>query len=88
MADCYATQWVTLSEEREDDLWATATVDYTRLECAFNADCVIFTRMSSDEPPVKIVLFGEEITRFVDAYTAYQQELHSKQGAAVSLGGA
>ena len=54
-----------------------------RLECAFNADCVIFTRLSSDEPPVKMVLFGEEIQRFVDAYVAYQQELQSEQGTTV-----
>ncbi|MBV9691361.1 MAG: hypothetical protein JO202_16800 [Ktedonobacteraceae bacterium] len=75
MPDRYTTQLLTLSEAREDDLWATATVDYMRLECAFNADCVIFTRMSSDESPVKMVLLADEVKQFVDAYTAYQQQL-------------
>ena len=75
MTDRYTTQFLTLSEVREDDLWTSATVDYTRLECAFNADCVIFTRMSSDESPVKMVLFADEVKQFVDAYAAYQQQL-------------
>ncbi len=68
MKDC-TTQFLTVSEVTEDDLWSAGSVLYERLEAAFNHEQVVFTRMSNTQPPVTFSLTVEELNEFLAAYT-------------------
>ncbi len=68
----HTTQFVTLSEAKEDDLWSAGSVLYERLEAAFNHEQVVFTRMSNTQPPVTFTLTVDELDEFFAAYTGYR----------------
>ncbi len=68
----HTTQFLTVSEVTEDDLWASGTVLYERLEVAFNHEQVIFTRMSNTQPPITFTLTVDELDEFFAAYTGYR----------------
>ena len=71
MKDC-TTQFLTVSEVTEDDLWSAGSVLYERLEAAFNHEQVVFTRMSNTQPPVTFTLTVDELDEFLAAYTGYR----------------
>jgi len=75
MTDRYAAQVLTLAESHQDALYDSGTVEYRITKCAFNADCVLFTRMTSEEPPVTFVLYHDELTEFLEAYHEYCNDL-------------
>ncbi|MBV9690946.1 MAG: hypothetical protein JO202_14705 [Ktedonobacteraceae bacterium] len=82
MTDRYAAHVLTLAESHEDDLYDCGVVTYRVTKCAFNADSVLFTRMSSEEPPIQFMLYHDELKEFLEVYQEYQQDL--KQDTAAS----
>ena len=76
MTERYAAQVLTLAESHQDALYDSGAVEYRITKCAFNVDSVLFTRMSSEEPPVTFVLYQDELKQFLEAYQEYQQDLH------------
>jgi hypothetical protein len=75
MIDRYTAQTLTLAESCEDALFTIGTVEYRITKCAFNADCVLFTRMTSQGASATFLLSYDELKVFLEAYNEYRQHL-------------